>query len=336
MLERREILRGLGWLAGAAVISVPRNIFAATMPTEQLQSALGHLGYLPRGRVTGIPDEDTERALIRFKRHANRAYRVSRRSGKAEDVSLHGRFSGDVDGSITEETIFELKQWVERGWTLPIGRFKLTSLAESGKPASQALRWSLLREDAASLWRDAMKSATEQGATLAEPYGDTFRGLGFSKKDGTSRTSLHICGRAVDLNQRLGQGFGQRYYLSPEQSGDAVHFRLYCKTEKQDGSQGRRYGATEVRCWRAGLRHELFLPAGWYVDLTELLGSFGFERVRAQTGWERWDVRSEWWHYYHAILQPETFLDECELIGISERRLISAGYSRAEMDGEPG
>ena len=181
-----------------------------------------------------------------------------------------------------------------------------------------------------------MAQALELGATLAEPYGDTLRGLGFSKKDGTSRTSLHICGRAVDLNQGLAQGYAQRYYLSPEETDEAVHFRLYCRTEKQDGSQGLKYDANEVRNWRAGLRGLAFIPAGWYVDLTELLSAFGFQRVRAQEGWERWDIRSEWWHYCHSVELQETFLDECELIGISERRLERAGYSLEEMDREPG
>src|SRR5262249_5724644 len=147
-------------------------------------------------------------------------------SGRFEDASPQDRFAGEADGSITEETVFELKKWVEHGWQLPLARFRMASLAEPGLPASTSLRYSILREDTAAAWRDSMRAAAELGATLAEPYGDTLRPLGFARKDGTSRTSLHICGRAVDLNQGLGQGFGQRYYLSPEESEGAVHFRL--------------------------------------------------------------------------------------------------------------
>ena len=171
---------------------------------------------------------------------------------------------------------------------------------------------------------------------MSEPYGDTVRGLGYAKKDGTSRTSLHICGRAVDLNQGLAQGFGQRYYLSPEEDDGDMRFRLYCRTDRQDGTQGRKFMAGDVRGWRAFARGEISLPTGWYVDLTELLGGFGFQRVKAHEGWERWDIRSEWWHYYHTVDLQGTFLDECELVGLSEKRLRLAGYSMAEMDSEPG
>jgi hypothetical protein len=251
-------------------------------------------------------------------------------------VEAWRRFSGNVDASVTEETIFEIKQWVERGWHVPVGRFKFSSLGEGGRAASRELRWSMMRTDAAVAWRDVMREAGERGATLAEPYGDTLRPLGFAKKDGTSRRSFHICGRAVDVNQRLAQGPGQRYYLTPEESEGRMYFRLRCRAAKQDGTQGQWFRYGDVPCWRAYLRGELYLPEGWYVDLTELLESARFERVHAQEGWEQRDVRSEWWHYHYSVDTQLTFLDECELVGIGERKLLAAGYSIEEMDRRPG
>ena len=79
----------------------------------------------------------------------------------------------------------------------------------------------------------------------------------------------------------------------------------------------------------------MYVPDGWYVDLTELLNTAGFRRIPAHANWEKWDIGSEWWHYqYDADLQP-TFLDECELIGISEKRLEKARYTVEEMDRRP-
>lgn len=336
-LNRREILRGLGWLAGFAIVATPRNSYSlSTMPTEQLQRTLGYLGYLQPDGITGFPDDLTQRALLRFKRHASRAYRLSHKGIPEDAVTPNDRFSGDIDPSLTEHTVLEMRRWIDRGWKLPLGRFKFESLAEDGKPASAALKWALLREDAAKAWKSAMREAAKRGATLAEPYGDTARPLGYDRKEGVSRTSFHICGRAVDINQRFAQGLGQRYFLSPEETNDRMYFRLYCLTALQNGAQGVRYDDGQIRCWRAGLRGDLFLPRGWYIDLTALLDTVHFERIAAHENWQKYDIYSEWWHYQYNVEKQATFLDECELIGISEKRLIDARYTVDEMDHEPG
>jgi hypothetical protein len=332
-LERRDILKGLGWLAGAVVASIPRNIYAPSMPIEQLQSALGFLGYLPPGSVTGMADERTERALLRFKKHARRAYRISR-DGAPEDVAAPQRFGGAVDTTVAEETIFEIKQWVERGWKLPLGRFRFVSLADAGEPGLRGYR---MREDAARAWCEVVREASARGATLDAPYGDTWRPLGYARKNGASRRSMHFCGRAVDLNQGLAQGPNQRYYLSREEARGRTFFRLLCRTARQDGTQGVLYRSGAVACWRAGVRRELPLPQGWYVDLTALLAEAHFERIPAQRRWEAYsDVGSEWWHYHFVVDRQPTFLDECELVGISERRLLALGYTISEIDRRPG
>ena len=333
-MDRRDVLKGLGWLAGAAVVSIPRNIYAPSMPLEQLQAALGYLGYLPRRwSVTGLPDEPTERALVRFKKHAQRAYRVSR-EGQPDDVPGPQRFAGAADAAVTEETIFEIKHWVERGWKLPLGRFHFAYLAAEGQPTLRGYR---LRQDAAPAWCEVVREAAHRGATLAGPYGDTWRPLGYAPKSNTSRRSLHFCGRAVDLNQGFAQGPDQRYYLSRELDRERTYFRLLCRTARQDGSQGEWYRTGAVACWRGGVRKEPPLPAGWYVDLTELLAAAHFERIPAQRGWvPSADIGSEWWHYHYSVDKQPTFLDECELVGFSERRLLALGYTIQEIDRRPG
>jgi hypothetical protein len=336
-MERRDILKGLGWLAGVAVAAMPRSSYSlSTMPVEQLQRTLGYLGYIPPQLITGFPDSITERAVLRFKRHASRPYRISP-AGAPQDVwSPEQRFTGEIDPALTEHTVLEMRRWIEQGWKLPLGRFKFESLAEEGKPASYALRWAMLREDAAKLWKSAMREAQQRGATLSEPYGDTQRPLGYDRKEGVSRTSFHIAGRAVDVNQRFGHGRAQRYYLSPEERDGRMYFRLYCLTTLQNGSQGALIEEGKVRCWRAGLRSELFIPRGWYVDLTALLESVHFERIAAHEHWEKYDIYSEWWHYQYNVDKQPTFLDECELVGIGEKRLADARYTIEEMDQEPG
>jgi hypothetical protein len=332
-VNRRETLKRLGWLAGAVAVSVPRNIYSPAAPVEQVQQGLHMLGYLPPWSVTGFADHSTARALGRFHRHARRAYRLTQ-DGRVEDVAPGERFSGAADGEISTETALEMRRWGERGWVLPVGRFRFRSL---GDPDLPGLRGYRLREDSAQAWRQAWREAAAQGATLAAPYGDTLRPLGLAGNRGASRRSMHLCGRAVDLNQGLAQGPGQRYYLTREEARGRTFFRILCRAGRQDGSQGKRYRRGAVACWRSGAHDELPLPEGWYVDLTELLAQAGFDRIPAQRRWQPSSgAGAEWWHYTHAVDRQATFLDECELVGIGERRLLAAGYSIAEMDRRPG
>ena len=58
---------------------------------------------------------------------------------------------------------------------------------------------------------------------------------------------------------------------------------------------------------------------------------------RAQANWNSAYNKREWWHFQYMIdLQP-TFLDEMELIGVSEADLRAAGWSTdADLDHTPG
>jgi len=334
--DRREILKSLGWLAGVAAATVPQNNALSAMPAEQLQRTLGYLGYLPPDMVTGFPDELTERALVRFKRHATKPYRISPRGKPEPDLKPSERFAEEADPVLTEHTVLEMRRWIDRGWRLPLGRFKFECLADNPQKASFSLKWSFLREDAAKQWKAAVREAQRRGTKLAEPYGDTQRPLGYDRTEGVSRTSFHITGRAVDVNQGFAQGRGQRYYLSPEEHNGRMYFRLYCTTAQQNGSQGVLIDDGKVRTWRAGLRGEVYLPRGYYIDLTALLETVQFERIAANDGWEKYDIYSEWWHYQYGVDKQVTFLEECELVGIGEKRLREANYTIDEMDGEPG
>lgn len=333
----RNILKGAPLLAAGAVTLLPRRESpSAVVSIPGLQEAFRYLGYLPGSHDTGIMDGDTERALLRFKRHARRSYRVSALTGLPDDVPPHSCFTGECDLGLGEETVMEIMQWLGRSWKLPLGRFRLASLGAGDPRAPRALRWSMLREDVAVEWRRVMRLVSEQGGTVEGPYGDTWRPLGFHHKDGTSPRSFHITGRAIDLNQQLAHGRNQRYFIIADQREGREYWRIFCRTARQDGSQGRRIREGAYSCWQFLAVSSAPIPGGYYVDLTEILESHGFERIPARPGWESNYLRTEWWHYHYAAAKQETFLDECELVGISEKDLLRAGYSREEMDRRPG
>jgi hypothetical protein len=340
-IQRRDLLKrllkGVPVAAAGAITLLPRRESPSTVVSiPGLQQAFRQLGYLPASHETGILDKDTERALLRFKRHARRSYRISAVTGLPDDVPPHSCFTGECDLDLGEPTIREILQWLGRGWKLPLGRFKLESLAAGDVHAPRALRWSMLRSDVALEWRKAMRHVEQLGGTLEGPYGDTWRPLGFHHKDGASPRSFHITGRAIDLNQQLAHGRKQRYFIVADQREGREYWRIFCRTARQDGSQGRQIRQGAYSCWQFLAVSSAPIPGGYYLDLTEVLGEHGFERIPARPGWESNYLRTEWWHYHYAPGKQETFLDECELVGISEGDLLRAGYSHEDMDRRPG
>jgi len=275
-----------------------------------LNADLITLGYLePGGSVA--------RALARFQRHAKQIYRKTAAGAPAEDVP---GYTGPEDGVAHQGTLDEIARWLQKGFRVPLGYFKL---AEVGS-------WGALREEAASAWVGLMTRLRELGGTIDGPYGDTKRPLMKTISTGASKTSFHICGRAVDLNQ------GQtRYYVAKEPRGGETWWRIYCKTSDQSGAQGQRFEGALVYSFVS--KKESPLPAGFYLDLTAEIQREGlFERIHAQRGWEQHSRQSEWWHFQWVPGKQETFQDECELVGITEKQLRAAGYTDADLDRAPG
>jgi hypothetical protein len=237
-------------------------------------------------------------------------------------------FSGRTDGVCDHATALEIRKWLTRGFKVPVGRFALRPVRVKG------LNIGKLREDVAEAWEEIVQLVEQKGGTLEGPYGDTKRKLAMSVKDGASVHSFHCCGRAVDINQQLGN---KRYFTVKELSGKDVYWRSYCKTEKQDGTQGQKFTKGQVKCHAFYNNTEFDIPAGYYIDLTALIESKGtFERIKAHKGWEKRYDRSEWWHFQYALNKEKTFLDEQELIGITEKELRDKGWTTEMMDHPPG
>ncbi|GAB4476013.1 MAG: hypothetical protein Kow0088_13500 [Anaerolineales bacterium] len=83
--------------------------------------------------------------------------------------------------------------------------------------------------------------------------------------------------------------------LVKEEYGDTIYWRLYLKTLYQDGSQGMplrdlpfdlnaRYSGDAMAYDRGGASL-LAAPSGYWIDLTEVAGRFGWERLPALSTW---------------------------------------------------
>jgi hypothetical protein len=305
----------------------------ATVPHDyvvQLQKDLITLNYLPAkdDYRDGYFGPETRRTIMRFQRHAARPYRMPQ-----PDAAEGERLPPGETGICDFATAQEIRKWISKGWRLPLARFPIRAISVQG-----IVTGGRLREDAAAAWEEIVKLAQSQGATLEGPYGDTTRVLQQMTKSGTSRYSFHYCGRAVDINQELGGGRGQRYFTVKEASGQHTYWRIYCTTAQSSGTHVKTLTKGQVKYYSFFNGKEVDIPAGNYVDLTALIESSGkFERIRAQSGWEKVYNKTEWWHFQYIVDKQATFLDEMELIGYSEDQLRKAGWSDdAMLDHLPG
>ena len=300
----------------------------ATAPGEfvtQLQKHLIELNYLS-GTSDGYYGSTTKRAVLRFQRHAKRVYRM-KKAGTADDVKTI-TFNGAANGICDHTTAQEIQNWLKNSWVLPLGRFKFVSIG-NGK----------LRSDAAMAFNTVKSSIKSKGGTLDGPYGDTTRSIGFRKHTGgNSLYSLHYTGRAVDLQQALAGGKNQRYYVVKEMISGDTYWRIYCKTDKQDGTQG-----TKIPKLKGIKYYSLFdkkmyqLPEVYYLDITTILENNGFIRIKSHSNWKTNSKGLEWWHYLYNKDLQKTFEDEMELVGYSEEVLRKNGWkTNAQLDHKPG
>lgn len=299
-----------------------------------LQTDLATIGYLEKKQATGLFDAATKRAVLRFQRHAAR---VSRMPDKA-DVDESATFTGTADGVCNQATAKEIRVWIAKKFVIPVGRFKTRKIDVPGTN-------NLLREDAADEWEAIVSLVNAAGGTLDGPYGDTLRGLNRKSSPGASGYSFHYSGRAIDINQGLAGGAKVRYFLQQEPVGNRTFWRIFCKTEKQDGTQGKEFTKGQIKCFLPFNEKEFDIPKGHYFDLTALIESRGtFQRIAAQKGFDDASApklvrqkKLEWWHFQYTVDKQSTFLDEVELIGFTEKEVKSRGWTtEADLENPPG
>lgn len=300
----------------------------------QLQKDLIAIGYLPTKSYDkkdpsddGLFGDVDARAVSRFQRHAKRLYRMTK-DKNIDDVKMADIFKGREDGVCDYVTAKEIRKWIEKNWIIPVGRLKLAPIPNGGK----------LREDAAEEWKKIVERIVAKGGTIGNSYGNSIRELKIFHKKGTSRYSFHYVGRAIDLNQTLANPSNQRYFVGKESMGSKTGWRIFCKTDKQDGSQGAEFKKGEREHWIFPEGKSKQIPAGYYIDLTiEIESSGKFQRIPAWDGWEKSYDSTEWWHFQYTVDKQLTFQDEAELIGYSEADLWARGWNTyAMLDHPPG
>jgi len=179
---------------------------------------------------------------------------------------------------------------------------------------------------------------------------DTWRGLDHPQG---GILSWHKTGRAFDVRDWYAPHGLRTLYITREDLGGQTYFRLYLRTQQQDGSQG---APLRDSLWETDGRlahpelaqaggEPLPPPDGYFVDLTDLAERAGWTRIPGLTppdgDWRQEYLDLEFWHYerrdglrwYEAmqLLYPDAPLQarftSARLLehGFAPERLIVAG-----------
>jgi len=140
----------------------------------------------------------------------------------------------------------------------------------------------------------------ETGIDYLNLVGNTWRPMNHTPRDGQSRRSYHVAGRAVDINQEPFQDPGDPIVFVREDIGGVTYWRVFIKAKNQDGTMGEplREAPWSLQVGTAeGGQPKDKIPSGYYVDFTTLTKDYGWERVRAIWRWRTYYPDVEWWHF---------------------------------------
>jgi len=139
----------------------------------------------------------------------------------------------------------------------------------------------------------------ETGTDYLSLLGSSWRAMNHIPREGQSRRSYHVAGRAMDIDQTPYNGGGNQIVFVREDIGYRTFWRVYLKAKKQDGTQGE---PLREAPWNLVIGSETGgepmekIPSRYYVDFTTLAADYGWERVQAIYRWREFYPDVEWWH----------------------------------------
>ncbi len=142
--------------------------------------------------------------------------------------------------------------------------------------------------------------AQETGNDYLSVVGSSWRPMNHTPREGQSRRSYHVAGRAIDIDQTSYNLGREEIVFVREDIGYRTFWRVYLKAKKQDGTQGEplREAPWDLVVGSAtGGDSMANIPPGYYVDFTTLAADYGWERVQAIYRWRSFYPDVEWWHF---------------------------------------
>jgi TolB protein len=140
----------------------------------------------------------------------------------------------------------------------------------------------------------------ETGTDYLSLLGSSWRPMDHVPREGQSRRSYHVAGRAIDIDQTPYNVGSDQTVFAREDIGYRTFWRVFIKASQQDGTQGeplREAPWSLVVGSETGGQPMEKIPPGYYVDFTTLAADYGWERVQAIYRWRTFYPDVEWWHF---------------------------------------
>ena len=172
----------------------------------------------------------------------------------------------------------------------------------------------------------------EVGVDFLGELEDAFWGLDRLPQPGEDRRSWHMTGRGFAINRNNIAGFPPPIEVVREDLDISTYWRVFVRAAEnaQDGQLGeplrrmpwdfisRNQG--DVDAYNQGGRLRQSMPAGYYVDLTQLAADYGWDRLPAGTDWRANFNSTNYWLFY----KPD---------GLSWYSAMRELYSEGELGG---
>jgi TolB protein len=151
------------------------------------------------------------------------------------------------------------------------------------------------------------RALQETGRDVLGNLNNLFEPLDAAPLPGQSSQTWNKAGRAFDLDPRSVLAFDSLVEVVREETTAGLYWRVFIRAAVQDGSQGEplrqlpwdfraRYGQ-DARFYDEGGKIKESIPAGYYVDFTNLAADYGWERVAADPAWRTFYPGIRFWHY---------------------------------------
>ena len=147
----------------------------------------------------------------------------------------------------------------------------------------------------------------ESGISLLAEVERAFEPLDAQPRPNEPLRSWHKAGRAFDFVYDDALLFNPNIEVIRDDGGEKAYWRIYLRSDVQDGTQGEplrdlpwdfraRYGS-DPEYYDQGGRYKDQIPAGYYVDFTELAADYGWERVPSTDNWRTYFPGVRFWQF---------------------------------------
>ena len=182
----------------------------------------------------------------------------------------------------------------------------------------------IIRSDVAESFSSTVTKINKLGGKVVSAGGK--RPLSMHGGPGSSATSLHYTGLAVDLATNFGMGDPKKdLYVIVKVGGtdEKPRWNVYCRTENKNVKEI----TLNASNWEKGSGLKEQEVTGRFIDVTAIMKENGWKPISAQKGWKDNYMKCEWWHFEknESLIKDKTIFKN-ELLKVYDQNEIEKNF----------